>query len=438
MIKSFISILGTNNYLECMHSFNGKSISEQPVKYVQEDLIKFFCKDFDEDSEIRILLTKDAKVKNWYSSRDRDNYNKGLKERLSELGIKAKVKTIDINEGFSETEIWNNFQNIYETISEYEEVIVDITHSFRSLPMLLITLLNYAKQLKKIKVLGIYYAAFEILGPIQEVNKVEPQHRIAPILDLTSFSELQDWTNATYDFVNNANINQIKQLVKLSNKNSPINDPKDKFFPSKVVDHLEKLISNIALCRGNELLKYDYTKLKENINLLKDNSNLPAAFKYLIDEIQNKIKSFNNDLSQLTLSVVEWCLQHNLIQQAITFLQEFTIALILNDIKKEDGSDKTNRDLVSQAFIIKSTNTKEENWFLPAREKKEVMRELLNNRYIEKLMFDYNSLTDLRNDVNHAGFKADSKNAESIKARLNNIIESYKSIVQDLAIVQKM
>ncbi|MGQ9644809.1 MAG: TIGR02221 family CRISPR-associated protein, partial [Ignavibacterium sp.] len=265
MSKSFISILGTNNYLECRHTFDGL-VSEQPVKYAQEDLIRFFCKYFDEQSEIRIFLTKDAKEKNWLNDghKDRDNKlipNKGLEKRLTELNIKAKIKAIDINEGFTEEEIWDNFQKIYETITENEEVIVDITHSFRSLPMLLITLLNYAKQLKKIKVLGIYYAAFESLGTIQEVSKKKPEERTVPILNLTSFSILQDWTNATFDFINNANVNQIQKLIKQSDINSPINDPKTKFFPSAVVRELDNLIYDIALCRGINLIQFNYKDL---------------------------------------------------------------------------------------------------------------------------------------------------------------------------------
>lgn len=437
MSKSFISILGTNNYLECRHSFNGLT-SKQPVKYAQEDLIKFFCKDFDEQSEIRIFLTKDAKEKNWLNDghKDKDNKplpNKGLEERLSELSIKAKIKTIDIHEGFNENEIWDNFQKIYDTISENEEVIVDITHSFRSLPMLLITLLNYAKQLKKIKVLGIYYAAFESLGTIQEVNKINPEERIVPILDLTSFSELQDWTNATFDFVNNANVKQIQKLINKSDKESTINDPKTRFFPSAVVKKLDNLISDIALCRGKDLSQFNFIGLKDKLKELKNNQDIPAAFIYLVDVIEEKISKFENDSGKLLITITDWCIKHNLFQQAITLLQEFTITFVLNELKL-DISNKTNRELVAQAFKIKSKDISINDWSYPANENQDTIKNIFNLYLFknEDLFKTFEKLSDIRNDVNHAGFLKDARSVKRIKNRLSKIQNFYVNIFSNL------
>ena len=434
MSKSFISILGTNNYLECLHSFNG-FISQRPVKYVQEDLIKFFCKDFDEHSEIRIFLTKEAKEKNWLNDghRNKNNnvlHNKGLEDRLTELNIKAKIKAIDINEGFTEKEIWDNFQKIYDTISENEEVIVDITHSFRSLPMLLITLLNYAKQLKKIKVLGIYYAAFESLGSIQEVSKKEPEERIVPILDLTSFSTLQDWTNVTFDFINNANVNQIKKLIKQSDKNSPNNDPKTKFSTSAVVRELDILISDISLCRGKELSRFNFIGLKNKLKELKNNQEIPAAFIYLLDVIEEKISKFENDPSKLLKTLTDWCIQHNLFQQAITLLQEFTITFVLTELKL-NISNKTNRELVAQAFKIKSQNIPIDEWSKHAFEHQDIVKNILKFYLFEnqELLRTFEKLSDIRNDVNHAGFLEGAKSVESIKDRLSEIQKFYYKFI---------
>lgn len=431
MSKSFISILGTNDYLECRHSFKDK-ISEKPVKYAQEDLIKFFCSDFDENDEIRIFLTKDAKEKNWEDNGHKNNDvsftpNKGLKTRLNDLRLKCKIIPIDINEGYNEGEIWEIFQTIYNTFQEEEEVIVDVTHSFRSLPMLMIPLLNFAKQVKGIKVGGIYYAAFESLGKIDNIKKLQPQDRITPVLNLTAFSDLQDWTNATYDFIHNANVKNMFQLVKYSVNNNSINS-QEKYFLSNVIKNLDSLANNIAMCRGNELLKYDYSRLKKDINSLKDNNNLPPAFIYLIDEIENKIRSFSTDPLQLTLSVVDWCITHSLFQQAITLLQEFSITVVLIQ-EQLDISDQTNRELVAQSFKIFSQGIQEENWREPAATNKELVYKFLESDLIKNLTSSFSSLNDLRNDVNHAGFLINSRNVSSIKDRLNNVIESYKKFL---------
>lgn len=428
MKKAFISILGTNDYLECRHSY-GNIVTDPSVKYCQEDIIKIFCKDFDDESEIRIFLTEDAEKKNWLDNGHLDKYqntipNKGLKTRLNELNLKSKIIPISIKEGFSEKEIWDIFQIIFESFREDEEVVVDITHSFRSLPMLMITLLNYAKQVKRLKIRGIYYAAFDSVGPIQQVRNIPAEQRIVPILNLTPFSELQDWTNATYDFIQNANTEGMSHLLKTSVINYQINDPVIKFFPTKVIRHLTELTNNIALCRGKELLRFDYDILKINIDGLKS-SELPIAFHFLIDKIKTKIAVFESNPEKLILALADWCLTHNLLQQAITLIQEFTITVILQK-SNLDIANETIRTVTSQAFRIYSQKTPENEWRIPASDNVQIVKDLMKLEMLQNLSPFYNQLTELRNDVNHSGFLNSARSVSSIKNQLNQIVDSYK------------
>lgn len=428
MSKSFISILGTNDYLECCHSFEDK-ISEQPVKYVQEDLIKFFCSDFDENDEIRIFLTKDATEKNWEDNGHKDkNHNPilniGLKNRLNNLKLKCKINPIPIKEGFNENEIWDTFQIIYDTFKNGEEVIVDITHSFRFLPMLLTTLLNYAKYQKNIIIKGIYYAAFESLGTPNDIRNLPVEKRIVPIFDLTSLSRLQDWTVASFDFINNANVSRLRQLIHNEKYNETTN-----YLPNKVVTDLEKLIHNISFCRGNELLNSKFDELKNSIMELKNLSTLPKPFSLLIDELYKKVKNFNNNLPDLTIGIAEWCYYHNYFQQLVTLLQEFTITLIINDC----DLDLTNRDyrrITSQAFRIKAENINENDWEEPSRNNPELVNKILENRFLKKLSDSFQTLTELRNDINHSGFTSNARNVAKLKSKIEKIIDNYRTILK--------
>ncbi len=350
-----------------------------------------------------------------------------MKERLEKIIDPSLIKPISIKEGYKEEEIWEIFQTIFDTFREEEEVIVDITHSFRSLPMLMITLLNFAKHVKKIKIRGIYYAAFESLGPINEVSKWSPDKRITPILDLTSFSLLQDWTNATYDFINYGNVRRFSSLLTPEKKYNDENERIDAFFPRKVVDNLNDLVKNIALCRGKALLEFDYKTLKTDIEKLKERE-LPKPFYYLIDKISEKINPFDNDPVELIKAISDWCIQHNLIQQLITLIQEFTITIILKNIN-EDYSNTELREVVSQSFRIYSQKIKEKDWLEPASSHKELVNRCIENDLFKKLASDFNSLTSLRNDVNHAGF-IEARSVEKIKGKINEIIKSFNSNLQ--------
>lgn len=425
MKKAFISILGTNDYLECRHRF-GDIVTDTPVKYCQQDIIKLFCKDFNEDSEIRIFLTEEAEKKNWLDNGHIDRNtkhpipNKGLKSRLEEINPTGKIKSIPIKEGYNENEIWEIFQTIYDSFREEEEVLVDITHSFRSLPMLMITLLNFAKQIKKIKVNGIYYAAFESLGTINDVRNIPAQERVAPILDLTSFSELQDWTSATFDFVNNGSIKNLKKIVKPTIKKES-KEIRNKI--SEVLNEIDKVLDFMVFCRGNSIKELNFNKIKQNILSLKSMEGLLIPFKTLIDELHEKFRDFQNSSILNVLNSVKWCFEHNFYQQAITLLLETIVTVILIKLKL----DENNRDyrlIVSSSFTIKKNNISKDKWIGACKKFPKITDLVLNLEFLDFIKSDFDYLYEIRNDINHSGFSNDSFIPDAIKSRLGNSIDN--------------
>ena len=56
--------------------------------------------------------------------------------------MQAEVQRIFIPKGQSEQEIWEIFQIVYDRLKSGDEVIFDITHAFRSIPMLAITIFS--------------------------------------------------------------------------------------------------------------------------------------------------------------------------------------------------------------------------------------------------------------------------------------------------------
>jgi len=183
MAKAFISFLGTSDYSRCRYSLDNQT--GDVVKYVQEDIVNRFCRQWASSDQIRIFITDDAKLKNWEDNGHEDRVTKkqksdrGLGSRFDEMGLNAAVKRYDIPVGNSEAEIWQIFQIVYESLGEGDEIIFDITHSFRSIPMLFMVLIGYARLLKNISVSGIYYGAFEILGHLSVVEKMDERDRVA-------------------------------------------------------------------------------------------------------------------------------------------------------------------------------------------------------------------------------------------------------------------
>ncbi|MDY0223496.1 MAG: TM1812 family CRISPR-associated protein [Desulfobacterium sp.] len=124
-------------------------------------------------------------------------------------------------------------------------MLIDITYGFRSLPVLLMTLIGYSRLLKNISVSGIYYGAFEVLGNYTSASEIPEEKRIAPIFDLTSFEQIIEWTQATQSFVKNG---AAKDLELLANRqiNPVLTDSQGADPAAKTMGVIVKGIENIC------------------------------------------------------------------------------------------------------------------------------------------------------------------------------------------------
>lgn len=103
-----------------------------------------------------------------------------LRQRLGDL-----VQFVDIPEGRSEAELWQIFERCNEIVCEGDKVLLDITHAFRSLPLIVFVVAAYLRRTKNVTISHIVYGAFEARD---EQNRV-------PISDLTLLLDLLDWLN---------------------------------------------------------------------------------------------------------------------------------------------------------------------------------------------------------------------------------------------------
>ena len=126
------------------------------------------------------------------------------------LGNGSKI--ILVRYGISETEMNLNAQYIFSIeryLNSNDEIYIDITHSFRSLPLHLMNALLYLKNVspKKLDVKSVSYGMLDI---IKEVG-------YAPVVELKSILTLSDWVSVASDFMKAGNSYQIVELLMSSN-----------------------------------------------------------------------------------------------------------------------------------------------------------------------------------------------------------------------------
>ncbi len=417
--KVFISFLGTGTYKECRYVSKYKGESEV-VKYVQTAISDLYCSDFTEDDIVYIFLTEGAKTKNWDSLK-------------AELDIKgANYEPIyDLPNGYSEEEIWRIFDIVFSKLQNNDSVIFDITHSFRSLPMLGIVLLRYAKLLKNITVENIFYGVFETLGPSHLIDDAipNPKDRKAPLIDLSTFSAIESWTFGADTFVKTGSVKLIKDLTMqdinpiLANTQGRDTTANEIRTLMKSLDHIsDYIITN----RGKKIYETnEFQNVFRSLEFLtKDNQDILPPLKPLLNKIEDKLNIFRDDMHNWEASV-KWCIQHNLIQQAITQLQEGIISNLCDEYKLSFLNHE-DREIVSSAFNILELNINEDEWKKEIRSRKDKIKEIMTSYFVKEYVKNFARLKNLRNDINHCGYLINSKsNGKSFKQEIEDLFNYY-------------
>ncbi|MFW5525788.1 MAG: TIGR02221 family CRISPR-associated protein [Prevotella sp.] len=126
-----------------------------------------------------------------------------------EAAIGNDSKVFLIRYGINEAQIQENIDIILGLRAYLEvgdEIVVDITHSFRSLPLLIMQLILYLKQINspKVTVSHVYYGMLDIIRDLH----------YAPVVDISSMIRLSDWITGVFTFKLNGSSAQATKLLK--------------------------------------------------------------------------------------------------------------------------------------------------------------------------------------------------------------------------------
>ncbi|MEM6318140.1 MAG: TIGR02221 family CRISPR-associated protein [Bacteroidota bacterium] len=408
--KVFLSFLGNNVYQPARYILNGEQSGV--VRFVQEALLTLECGEWITTDEVLIFLTPEAEKNNWRG----DFYEgKGLKQSLSAHPHLLVRPVRKLPKGVSEAEIWSLFNNIYQSLLPQDEVYLDITNGFRSLPMLLMVLLDYAKALKKIRVQKIYYGAFEVLGRFSEVvkNYPNPAERVVPILDLSSFAALQDWTTAAADFHEYGRVQRLSDLIN-NNKKSVFKRTANLEELAAQLQQIDQYIQALTPAwqtnRGRTLKNFQFEALQTALTQLYSNEQMMAPLTPIIQKMHAKIAHFRDKDPLFWLKSAHWCHQHGLIQQSITQLHEGFITWLCFRFRQMTGDDFFDahsgeaRNLVNSVFTVIEKNIPERKWRNAIGRNKPYAKIMLQDSLVQQAVPTVGGMNNLRNDINHGGY----------------------------------
>jgi CRISPR-associated Csx2 family protein len=412
--KVLLSFLGATEYKRCVYYFDINK-SYPVVRFVQEAIAQEICTSWAETDVIYVFLTEEAQKQNWLGKIPAYN-GIGLKHQFEMLKLPCQIKPIlGFKEGLGEEQIWQNFKLIFECLQEKDEIWLDITNAFRSIPLFAAVLVHYAKFLKQIETKSVYYGAFEALGvPAYKVEEAIPDEtkRLVPILNLSNILDLQAWTTAANDFLSHGNSAELKRLSVL------------KMPHSTLASDLDAFTNALATVRGKQIENgaiFQNVKIAiEALTPAEDTHPLNA----LLRKINEELDAFQTNDLENGIRAVEWCLKHHLIQQGITLLQEAIATMLCAVMRLPKDNYARGRKHIYNAF----------NCFLILEiDWKGVNAAKIRQIHAEPLFLQlepaYNRLKKFRNDINHGGYLSDAEEYSAFEPILKTSLEEVKRLL---------
>ena len=168
------------------------------------------------------------------------------------MGLTTPFDFEFIPEGFSSDDVWKMMEIITGKLQPGDEIHLDVTHAFRSIPMLATTLFNYTQFMLGTTLASVHYGAFEKLGPVFKVKGIPEDDRFAPIIDMTDIVLMQDFTDAA------SNLKQFGSVKKLGAQVAQSGLKAKRAAINELTDAINQLDESISINRLNNIKKGEF------------------------------------------------------------------------------------------------------------------------------------------------------------------------------------
>ena len=317
-LGSFNKEKGRHEYSPTVYELNGKRSGKTEFVQVAEMEI-LGPESFD---QVVVVTTHKA-----YDA----NFN-NLKDQLKMLGIRD-IHPLIIEEDMSAEGQWRGFEKVLDRISNGDALTVDLTHGYRSIPIVFSTAVNFLQRAKGIELKGVYYGAYE------------KDRGLAPIIDMKEFYAINEWAEAVSRLVEDADAGKLARVSDRAAdfQASELNDEK----LVRAFQDLTDTIRNVDVNRVAERADTALRLIKE-----KESAASPTG-RILMGLVTEKFASLADafpisgkyDAAYFTLQlrIIGLLLDHKLFMQAFTAMRELVASIGMIQVENAKVSNAAGR-----------------------------------------------------------------------------------------------
>jgi len=404
MAKILISSLGTgkkedSGYKKTKYQMDDKTCYETSLivdalakHYKIDDIFLVGTKKSIWDEVYMLFGGEDEKyLEKLYTKKEEGKITQDDLELLNKtLGKGSKCFVVDY--GINNEELWSNFETflkISKHVENGDEILLDITHSFRSLSLMSFVMTQFASSIsdKKFTIQGVYYGMFEY--------SYESPDRITPVVNIKILLEIQEWIKAIDAIKTYSDFDPLVRM--LENDNSIENDVKNSFV------QLNNSMKMANLAAFEIFIKNASKKIKT----ISNSSN--KIVKLLAPEIIKLVDNLNKEKkSMFQFTLAKWFYKNK--NYAFSYLALYES--IISKSCELKNYDVNNHDL-----------------------RKEAKKSIGNDKYAKYFYTKRgdpsfaNSISNIRNSIAHQNDDRQAYTLEDIK-RLEDYLKTFEKYIQ--------
>lgn len=352
------------------------------------------------------LLTDEALILQWQA--------KGLQTSLQHI---EGVKTIPVRipTGANENDLWKIFDAISEEIPQEANLVLDITHGFRSLPMVMLTAASYLQQSRAVQITGVYYGAFHAVD-----KGVQPK----PVFNIGPFMTLLDWNNAVDAFNRTGDCSSLARQLNATQHTLYKNRSPGQKLPThlkSVAAQLENLSSTLDLVRPDEIMATAYRLIKELREAEAEFAEWAKPFNHLLAKVREQFEVLALSAPdapenleaylERTWQIVKWYKQYGRLSTAALLARELAVSWYMYH---EGCSASEIRVRAIREEIEERLGT----FGADLRQGKSLM-----NQDLEDLINAFGQLSNCRNDLAHTGMREKPDSAKTLGNNIKKAID---------------
>lgn len=373
-----ITFLGTSPYARVTYVWGAR---ECTTNLFPEALAKWL-----EPQEMLVALTPEARAHpNWADLHQC-------------LAGKVTLSALDIPTGRTEQELWHIFEALTSRFGPGDEIAFDITHAFRSLPVLSLLAAAYVQAAKDVRLRHLLYGAYEAR-----------QGGRAPVFELTPLLELLQWLAAADLFARSGDARRLATLVREAHRRPWSSG----LIPEHDLPHhlqgvatcLDDLSQALLLARPREVAS-TVQDLKRRLAHVEPEASLWARpFAMLLAKVSATYAPFDRDTLAMQRQLVTWFVERGHVFQAVALAREWLVSWACAHLGKDCIAEREN---VEAILNVASKRRRHPGEFA------EEVAALKALPGAKELCSAWSAVAELRNDTAHCGFRKEPRTVRAI------------------------